>query len=139
MIRVLYVPKTEEITAEINARADELALSILHGESALSRYVDFDRSVVQVISLPSEKMCLYAREVVTGLHQVVEVTNDFTDLRDNVVFVLNGSTRIEPTILEKHFARYVIQTRGLGFQVFDIFDKGMAALEHGEYTIVNPD
>ena len=73
------------------------------------------------------------------MHQNVEVTNDFVDMRDNVTFVLNGVTIVEPLVLEKHFARYVIETTGYGIQVFDIFGKGMQVLEHGEYVVVNPE
>lgn len=89
--------------------------------------------------MPSEKICLFLPKVITGLNQIVEVTNDFIDMRDQVTFVLNGNRKIEPTVLEKHFARYIIPTNGYGIQVFDIFDKKMAVLEHGEYEIVNPE
>lgn len=139
MQRVLYVPSSTLIDSDISAEAESLGLSILHGESALSRYVDFDRDVVQVIELPTERLCVYMPEVPIRLHQNVEVTNDFVDMRDGVVFVLNGSTVIEPLILEKHYARYVIETNGYGVQVFDIFDKRMAVFEHGEYYVVNPE
>lgn len=139
MQRVFYVPASMQISEEFNDRATSLALQILHGESALSRYVDFDRDVAQVISIPSEKMCLFLREVQITFHQNVEVTNDFVDLRDDVTFVLNGRTIIQPLILEKHYARYVIETNGYGVQVFDIFSKSMEVLEHGEYYVVNPE
>lgn len=139
MQRVFYVPASTPITTELREQAELLALSLLHGESALSRYVEFDRDVAQAISLPSEKICLFAREVPIMLHQNIEVTNDFVDMQDNVTLVLNGRTIIEPLILEKHYARYVIETIGYGVQVFDIFDKSMQVLEHGEYHVVNPD
>jgi len=139
MQRVFYIPASMQITDELNEQALSLALPILHGESALSRYVDFDRDVAQAISLPSEKIWLFPREVPIMLHQNVEVTNDFVDMRDGVTFVLNGRTVIEPLILEKHYARYVIETNGYGVQVFDIFDKSMQVLEHGEYYVVNPE
>ena len=139
MQRVLYVPSSKEIDSDISLEAESLGVSILHGESALSRYVQFDRDMVQVITLPTERMCLYMPEVAIRMHQNVELTNDFVDLRDGVAFVLNGSTIIEPLILEKHYARYVIETNGYGVQVFDIFDKGMQVLEHGEYYVVNPE
>jgi len=139
MQRVLYVPPTTQINGDISAEAESLGISILHGESALSRYVEFNRDVVQVITLPTERMCLYIPQVPIRMHQNVEFTNDFVDLRDGVAFVLNGSSLIEPLILEKHYARYVIETTGYGVQVFDIFDKGMQVLEHGEYYVVNPE
>lgn len=139
MQRVFYVPASTPITTELSEQAELLALSLLHGESALSRYVEFDRDVAQAISLPSEKICLFAREVPIMLHQSIEVTNDFVDMQDDVTLVLNGRTIIEPLILEKHYARYVIETIGYGVQVFDIFDKSMQVLEHGEYYVVNPD
>ena len=139
MQRVFYVPASTPITTELSEQAELLALSLLHGESALSRYVEFDRDVAQAISLPSEKICLFAREVPIMLHQSIEVTNDFVDMQDDVTLVLNGRTIIEPLILEKHYARYVIETIGYGVQVFDIFDKSMHVLEHGEYYVVNPD
>ena len=139
MQRVFYVPASTPITTELSEQAELLALSLLHGESALSRYVEFDRDVAQAISLPSEKICLFAREVPIMLHQSIEVTNDFVDMQDDVTLVLNGRTIIETLILEKHYARYVIETIGYGVQVFDIFDKSMQVLEHGEYYVVNPD
>jgi hypothetical protein len=73
------------------------------------------------------------------MHQIIEITNDFIDLRDEVVLVLNGSQVVKPTVLEKHFARYVIQSVGLGIQVFDVFDKGMQVIEHGQYEVANPE
>lgn len=139
MQRVFYVPTSMLLTTELSEQAELLGLSVLHGESALSRYVDFDRDVAQAISLPSEKMCLFANEVPIMLHQSIEVTNDFVDMRDGVTLVLNGAKIIEPLILEKHYARYAIECTGYGVQVFDIFDKSMRALEHGEYYVVNPE
>ena len=139
MQRVFYVPASMLLTTEISEQAELLGLSVLHGESALSRYVDFDRDVAQAISLPSEKICLFANEVSIMLHQSIEVTNDFVDMRDGVTLVLNGAKIIEPLILEKHYARYVIESNGYGIQVFDIFDKSMQVLEHGEYHVVNPE
>lgn len=139
MQRVFYVPASTSITTELREQAESLALSMLHGESALSRYVEFDRDIAQAISLPSEKICLFAREVPIMLHQSIEVTNDFVDMRDGVTMVLNGRTIIEPLILEKHYARYAIECTGYGVQVFDIFDKSMQVLEHGEYHVVNPE
>ena len=139
MQRVFYVPASTPITTELREQAESLALSMLHGESALSRYVDFDRDIAQAISLPSEKICLYANEVSVMLHQSIEVTNDFVDMRDGVTMVLNGRTIIEPLILEKHYVRYAIECNGYGVQVFDMFDKSMQVLEHGEYHVVNPE
>lgn len=139
MQRVFYVPSNMEIDNTISEEAGSLGLPILHGESALSRFVEFNRSIPQIISVPSERLCLYQPKVPFPLHQNIEVTNDFVDMRDNVVFVLNGSKIIEPLILEKHYARYAIETVGLGVQVFDIFDKSMQVIEHGEYYVVNPE
>ena len=139
MQRVFYVPASMPITTELSKQAELLALSVLHGESALSRYVDFDRDIAQAISLPSEKICLFANEVPIMLHQSIEVTNDFIDMRDGVTLVLNGKKIIEPLILEKHYARYAIECTGYGVQVFDIFDKSMQILEHGEYHVINPE
>ena len=139
MQRVFYVPASMLLTTELSEQAELLGLSMLHGESALSRYVDFDRDIAQAISLPSEKMCLFANEVSIMLHQSIEVTNDFVDMRDGVTLVLNGAKIIEPLILEKHYARYAIECTGYGVQVFDIFDKSMQVLEHGEYHVVNPE
>ena len=139
MQRVFYVPTSMLLTTEISEQAELLGLPVLHGESALSRYVDFDRDIAQAISLPSEKMCLFANEVPIMLHQSIEVTNDFVDMRDGVTLVLNGAKIIEPLILEKHYARYAIECTGYGVQVFDIFDKSMRVLEHGEYYVVNPE
>ena len=139
MQRVFYVPASMPITTELSKQAELLALSVLHGESALSRYVDFDRDIAQAISLPSEKICLFANEVPIMLHQSIEVTNDFIGMRDGVTLVLNGKKIIEPLILEKHYARYAIECTGYGVQVFDIFDKSMQILEHGEYHVINPE
>lgn len=139
MQRVLYVPSSTAIDSAISAEAESLGISILHGESALSRYVDFNRDEIQVISLPTERLCLFVPEVPIRMHQNVEVTNDFIDMRDDVKFILNGAHIIEPLILEKHYARYVIETTGYGVQVFDIFDKQMQVIEHGEYYVVNPE
>ena len=133
------MPASMPITTELSKQAELLALSVLHGESALSRYVDFDRDIAQAISLPSEKICLFANEVPIMLHQSIEVTNDFIDMRDGVTLVLNGKKIIEPLILEKHYARYAIECTGYGVQVFDIFDKSMQILEHGEYHVINPE
>lgn len=139
MQRVFYVPASMIISTELSEQAESLGLSVMHGESALSRYVEFDRDVAQAIYLPSEKMCLFFNEVSIMLHQSIEVTNDFVDMRDGVTLVLNGSKIIDPLILEKHYARYAIECTGYGIQVFDIFDKSMRVLEHGEYYVVNPE
>ena len=139
MQRVLYVPSATTLTSAISEEAESLGVTILHGESALSRYVEFDRDITQVIMLPTERLCLFMPQVPIRMHQNVEVTNDFIDLRDEVKFVLNGFTIVEPLILEKHYARYVIETTGYGVQVFDLFDSGMQVIEHGEYYVVNPE
>jgi hypothetical protein len=137
--RVYYVPQDLEVTQEHLNEAESLGVNVLHGESALSRYVDFDRDNAQVISLPTERLCFFLPTVEFPMHQIIEITNDFIDLRDEVVLVLNGSQVVKPTVLEKHFARYVIQSVGLGIQVFDVFDKGMQVIEHGQYEVANPE
>ena len=139
MKRVYYVPSSLSVSDEDNKRSEELSIPLLHGESSLSRYVEFDRQVAQVIYLPSEKICLFSPTVVTGTHQIIEVTNDFVDMRDNVQLVHNGNKIVTPVVLEKHYARYALESIGIGVQVFDIFNNGMIGLEHGEYNIIYPD
>ena len=137
MYRVLYVPSIQEITQEIEETASSLGVQILHGESAQTYRLAFDRRSVQVISLPTEKYHTFEQELPLGMHQVISVVDEFTFLGEDSACVVNGSTTIDPTVREAHRLTFTFVPNGLGLHVFDVFDRGKQCVAHGEFIVVN--
>ena len=137
MYRVLYVPDVQEITPEIENTAASMGIQILHGESAQTYPLPFDRRVVQVISLPTEKYHTYETELLEGMHQVISVIDEFTFLGEDSYCLVDGSINVEPTVREEHRLSFSFIPNGVGLHVFDVFDRAKRCVAHGEFVVVN--
>lgn len=137
MYRVLYVPLSEEITSEVEDTAASLGIQILHGESAQTYRLAFDRQTIQVISIPSEKYHRYETEVPLGMHQVISVVDEFSYLGEDSVCVVDGVITIEPTVREDHRLSFSFIPNGPGLHVFDVFDRSKQCVAHGEFMVTN--
>lgn len=113
MERVIYCPD-ESLIDEAGVISKIHKLPILVGENDKTKLLDFERSTVQVLQIPSRKELIISNnEISLGFHQVVIYINEFFELKNNIKLFINN-IEISPLYEEKFKVKYLIECTTIG-------------------------
>lgn len=111
MKRVIYSPTVAELERAENL-SKSLKLPIQIGDSPLTEILDFDRSNIQVISIPSVKELFYPTPIFSQITFMCDLTNEWIDFLDiDVRFeahnvATNEAFYFSPSLKELHYVRF---------------------------------
>jgi len=118
MRRIVYCP------SELNiAVAEEIAkqsgLSIQVGDSQATETMLFDRTVAQIIDVPTEHEMTFLHAYLLGECAWVNIVSDWNDfLINDVSLNINNKITIYPQIKEKHYVRFIYNPEKRGVYKF---------------------
>ena len=128
MKRVIYVPTVAELErAEFIAKSVKLPIQI--GDSSTTEFLEFDRSAVQILSIPSIQEVNFLSPVFSQLTFICDITDEWLNfLKSTVSFFAtnlqtNETFEFKPKIKELHYVRFCprLDTPGT-YQTSVVFD-----------------
>jgi hypothetical protein len=136
--RIIYSP-SEEYRKEAEALAIQTSLPILYGENEHTRFLNFDRNIVQVLFIPKEKFLGFPEKVKKMFACPIGYENDWIDLNSDIqCWASMGELKIKATLsfMEPHFIRYIIRFPKDGNWIIEIV-KENNVLDSGEIKVVS--
>lgn len=136
MYRVVFCP-SDETMHEAEELARKVQLPILLGRNERLSDVEFDDSVVSVVSVPVDRYAVYQELVPeVGAPQVVVYVDDYEDLTEAVLRVdHDGLTELHnPIEQEKHMVRFAFRTAMNGVHNMSIV-VGSSVVADGVFTV----
>lgn len=119
---MLYCPN-EAMLEEARNISKLNFMQIQVGDSGATADLNFDRSSVCVVEIPESRFLEYKPKVTKGLHQIFNYHNDFIIMDKTLTAVVDGE-KFTPTMLEKHYAKFVFPMNKSGeFIALILFDK----------------
>ncbi len=121
MRRSIYCPDNS-LLEEAEKVSKFSNLPILIGDCQDSMNLQFDRTKVQVISIPDIYNLFYEKNVKKNFHQVISYYNDYKYFTKYIHLNISG-VKVKPHILEKHFVKFIYTTDKLGHNTCSIIDQ----------------
>jgi len=132
MRRVIYCPTERDIEESI-LLAQTACLPINIGEFEESIDLEFDRDIVQVLTIPEIKNVEYLEEVQNGFHQKINYLNDFISFKKNCHIIINNKKYI-PILVEEHRLKFIIKEDQSGIKNAEIINNEIT-IEEFEYNV----
>jgi hypothetical protein len=132
MRRVVYCP-SQEFLSEAEKISKDSNLPINIGESLELSYLDFDRSIIQIVCIPEVDKVFFSKNVQKNFHQIIRIYDDFSEFNKSIYIDFNKQ-KIKPNILEKHYVKFLFQCDKIGEQkAFVCFEDAERKIEFNVY------
>jgi hypothetical protein len=123
MRRVVYSPSINQ-QKEAEKIAIEVGLPIVVGDNQYTKNVEFDRTKVQILFIPQEKLLDHPNKAKKLFACPISYSNDWINFDFTIKCVVeNGEKKIEPKIsyMENHFLKYIVRFPSQGIWKIKIF------------------
>lgn len=137
MNRVIYSP-TEEYKKEAESFAVELGLPIIFGDNEYTKSLEFDRSKVQVLFIPKEKMLDYLVPAKRLFACPIGYANDWIQFDSTTRCVAsNEKETFYPKLsyMEEHYAKFIARFPKSGKWTIKILHNNMC-LDEAEVDVI---
>lgn len=139
MRRVIYCPEDVDYSAA-ESMASDFGLPLQIGDCQSSSSLEFDRSTIQVLTIPTDHGISFLEKALPGEMIWINVISDMFDFLHTqpclIIKLINKNVlHINPQITEQHYCRFLYMPHSLGSYNFDIISSG-SIIFSGSFDIV---
>lgn len=124
MRRVIYCPEDIDSSAA-ESMARDFGLPLQVGDCQSSSFLEFDRSTIQVLTIPTDHGISFLEKALPGEMIWINVISDMFDFLHTkpclVIKLINKNVfYVDPQIAEQHYCRFLYMPQSPGSYEFDI-------------------